>query len=80
MQINIKVSYKLIPTLWTLQFPQDDASNIGNLKKEVRDGLHYFHADKHQCVYNLALLFFIEVVRRAQSNQSRKLVRFFLKK
>ena len=70
----------LILTLWTLQFPQDDATIIGNLKKEVRDGLHYFHADKHKCVYNLALLFLIEMVRHAQSTQSSKLARLFLKK
>ena len=70
----------LILTLWTLQFPQDDATIIGNLKKEVSDGLHYFHSDKHQCVYNLALLFLIEMVRHAQSTQSSKLARLFLKK
>ena len=32
-------------------------------KKEVRDGIHFLHADKHQSFYKLALLFLMGVTR-----------------
>ena len=44
------------------------------LKKEVRDGVHFLHADKHQCFYKLALYLLMEGVRQVQSTQNRKLV------
>ena len=44
------------------------------LKKEVRNGVNFFHADRHQCFYNLALFFLMEVTRHIQSTQIRKLV------
>ena len=46
------------------------------LKKEVRDGAHFLHADKHQSFYKLALSFLMEVARHVQSTQNRKLVMF----
>ena len=48
MQINIKVSYKLISTLWVSKFRtrwyyHDQAfSSLQYLKKEARDGVHFF--------------------------------------
>ena len=44
-------------------------------KKEVRSSVHFLHADKHQSFYKLALSFFMEVTKHAQSTQ-RKLVIF----
>ena len=46
------------------------------LKKEIRNGVHFLHADKHQNFYKLTLSFLMEVARHVQSNQNRKLVRF----
>ena len=48
-------------------------------KKEVRKGLHAFHADEHQSFYKLGLLFLMEVARYVQRTQNRKLVIFFAK-
>ena len=44
------------------------------LKKEVRNGVHFLHADKHQSFYKLVLSFLVEVARHIQSTQNRKLV------
>ena len=44
-------------------------------KKGVRSSVHFLHADKHQSFYKLALSFFMEVAKHAQSTQ-RKLVIF----
>ena len=41
------------------------------LKKEVRDGVHFLHANKHQICYKLALLFWMEVAKHVQSTQNR---------
>ena len=46
-------------------------------KKEVRKGVHFLHADEHQCFYKLVLLFLMDVGRYVQSTQNRKLVIFF---
>ena len=46
------------------------------LKKEVRKGVHFLHADEHQSFYKLGLLFLMEVARYVQSTQNRKLVIF----
>ena len=32
-------------------------------QKEVSDGVHFLHADKHQCFYKLALSFLMEIDR-----------------
>ena len=45
------------------------------LKKEVRKGVHFLHADEHQSFYKLGL-FLMEVARYVQSTQTRKLVIF----
>ena len=44
------------------------------LKKEVRDGVDFLNANKYQSFYKLALSFLMEVTRRAQSTQNRKLI------
>ena len=46
------------------------------LKKEVRDGVQFLHADKHQIFYQLTLSFFMEVARHIENTQNRKLVIF----
>ena len=50
--------------------------SVPYLKKGVRDGLHFLHADKHQSFYKLALSFWVEMARHIQSIQNRKLVIF----
>ena len=45
------------------------------LKKEVRKGVHFLHADEHQSFYKLRL-FLMEVAIYIQSTQKRKLVIF----
>ena len=52
------------------------AISLQYLKKEVRNGVHFLHADKHQSFYKLALSFLMEVARHVQSTQNRKLVIF----
>ena len=47
------------------------------LEKEVMDGVHFLHADKHQSFYKLGLSFLMEVTRHVKSTQNRKLVIFF---
>ena len=49
------------------------------IKKKVRKGVHFLHADEHQSFYKLGLLFLMEVARYVQSTQNRKLVIFFAK-
>ena len=58
------------------------AMSLKYLKKEVGDGVHFLHLDKHQSFYKLALSFLIQVARHVQSTQNRKLVIFlqYLKK
>ena len=46
------------------------------LKKEIRNGVHFLHANKHQSFYKLGLLFLMEVTKNGQSTQNRKLVTF----
>ena len=43
------------------------AISLQYLKKEVRNGVHFLHSDKHQNFYKLALSFMMEVVRHIQS-------------
>ena len=52
------------------------AISLQYLKKEVRDRVHFLHADKNQSFYKLALLCLVEVARHVQSTQNRKLVIF----
>ena len=92
MQINIKVSWKFISTLWTSTFPtrfilllmnisnltqsNKFAISLQHLKKEVRNEGHFWHADKRQSFYKLVLSFLVKVARHVQSTQDRKLVIF----
>ena len=46
------------------------------LKKEVRNGDHFWHADKRQSFYKLVLSFLMELARHVQNTQNRKLVIF----
>ena len=46
------------------------------LKKEVRNGGNFWHADKRQSFYKLVLSFFMEVAIHFQNSQNRKLVIF----
>ena len=39
------------------------AMSLQYLRKEVRDGVHFLLADKHQSFYELASSFFVEVAR-----------------
>ena len=47
---------------------------LEHLKKEVKDEIHFLHADKRQSFYKLTFL--MEVVRHVQSTQNMKLVIF----
>ena len=79
----IKVSYKVILSLLMgmIKHSQSTQSNkfvisLQYLKKEVRNGVHFLHADKHQSFYKLALLFLMKATRHVQSIQNRKLIIF----
>ena len=52
------------------------AMSLQYLKKEVRNGDHFWHADKRQSFYKLVLSFLMEVARHVQNTQNRKLVIF----
>ena len=53
------------------------AISLQYFKKEVRNGSHFWHADKRQSFYKFVLSFLIEVARHVQNTQNRKLVVFF---
>ena len=42
------------------------------LEKEVRDGVHFLHANKYQSFYKLAISVLVEVARHVQSTQIEK--------
>ena len=46
------------------------------LKKEVKIGGHFWHADNRQSFYKLVLSFLMEVARHVQNTENRKLVVF----
>ena len=52
------------------------AISLQYLKKEVRNGSHFWHTDKRQGFYKLALSFLKELARHVQNTQNRKLVVF----
>ena len=67
--LGTKVSYKMILSLLMgiIKHSQSTKSNkfaisLQYLKKEVRDGFHFLHADK-QNFYKFILLFLMEVAR-----------------
>ena len=58
-------------------FKVTSLQNLYNVsKKEVRDGVHSLHVDKHQSFYKVALSFLMEVARYVQSTQNMTLVIF----
>ena len=88
MQINIKVSYKIIsalcgskfPTLSLLIIKHPQVLKILSLqylyisKKKVRDGVHFLHADKNWSFYKLPLSFLMD--RHVRSTKNRELLMF----
>ena len=56
---------------------QQDCDVFTISQKEVLDEVDFFHADKHQSFYKLALSFLMEVARHFHSNQNRKFIIFF---
>ena len=80
--LGIKDAYKVILSLLLgmIKHSQSTQSNkfaisLQYLKKEVRKGVHFLHADE-QSFYKLGLLFLMEVAGYVESNQTRKLVIF----
>ena len=49
------------------------AISLQYLKKDVRNGGHFWHADKRQSFYKLVLSFLMEVAIDIQNTQDRKL-------
>ena len=87
--LGIKVCYKVILSLLMgmIKYSQNTGRNkfaisLQYFKKEVRNRVHFLHADKHQSFYKFTLSFSAEVARHIQSIQNRKLVMFlqYLKK
>ena len=92
MQINIKVdfntlgikfSHKGILSLLTDMVKHSQNTQNNNIaislqyrKKEVRNGVNFWHADKDQSFCQLALSFLMEVARHVQSTENEKLVAF----
>ena len=52
------------------------AISLPYLKKEIRNGDHFWDADKRQSFYKLVLSFLIKLTRHVQNTQNRKLVIF----
>ena len=81
--LGIKDAYKVIPSflLGMIKHSQSTQTNkfaisLQYVKKEVRKGVHFLHADEHQSSYKLGLLFLMEVAWYVQSTEKRKLVIF----
>ena len=81
--LSIKVSYKVILSLLMgmIKYSPNTRRNkftisLQYLKKEVRNRVHFLHADKHRSFYKFTLSFSAEVARHIQSTQNRKLVMF----
>ena len=81
--LGIKVSFKvmLLLLMGMIKHSQNTQSNkfaisLQYLKKEVRNGVHFLHADKHQSFCKLALSFLMEVAGHVQSTKNMKLVIF----
>ena len=52
------------------------AISLPYLKKEIRNGDHFWHTDKRQSFNKLVLSFLMELTRHVQNTQNRKLVIF----
>ena len=81
--LGIKVPYKAMLSLLMGMIKHSQSSqnkkvpiSLQYLRKEVRNGVHFLHAVKHQSFCKLALLILMEVFRHVQSTQHRKLVIF----
>ena len=81
--LGIKVSYNVDIIIvngheQAFQITQSNkfAISLQYLIKEVRNGGHFWHADKRQSFYKLVLSFLMEVTRHVQNTQNRKLVIF----
>ena len=68
--LGMKVSYKVILSLLLrvikcCQITQNSQFPISlhYLKKEVREEIHFLHADRHQSFHKLTLLFLMEVAK-----------------
>ena len=82
--LGIKISSKVVLSLLMgmINHSQSTKSSkfiisLQYLKKEVKDGVHFFHANKHQSFHKWASSFLMEVTRHVQSTQNRELVIFF---
>ena len=68
--LGIKVSCKVVLSLLMgmIKHSQITQSNkFAISQKEVRNGVYFFHVEKHQSFYKLALSFLMEVARHVQS-------------
>ena len=68
--LGIKVSCKVVLSLLMgmIKHSQITQSNkFAISQKEDRNGVYFFHAEKHQSFYKLALSFLMEVARHVQS-------------
>ena len=68
MSIKIFLQSDTIIIGWMNNHSQSTQSNkfaisLQYLKKEIRDGVHFLHADKHQSFHKLALLLLMEMNR-----------------
>ena len=75
--LSIKVSYKLILSelVGMIKHSQSSQSNkfvlsLHYVEKEVKDGVHFLNAGKHQSFYKLKLLLLMEVARHVENIQS----------
>ena len=88
--LGIKIFCKVILTLLfgMIKHSQSTQSNMSAISLylylwiylyillEVRNRVHFLHADKHQSFYKFGLLFLMEVTKYVQSTQNRRLVIF----
>ena len=79
MRVNIKVFYKLIPSflLAITSHAQSTQNNkfviyLQNRKKEVKDEVNFFHADKHQTFLQVNTIDLVGMVSHAQRTQNNK--------
>ena len=84
---EIRVSYKVILSslMGMINHSQSTQSNklaifLQYLKKEVRNGVNFLYADKHQRFYKLGLLFLMGVAKHVQSTQNSTLAQRIKKK
>ena len=47
------------------------------LKKDVKDGIHVFHTNRHQSFYKLTLSFLMEVARHVLNTQKKEVGNIF---